>query len=250
MSVRGHLKRLVEALTDTHIYRAVPRGTDLFLDIRRSLPKLNVDTVFDVGANTGQSAGEILQALPEARIFCFEPVKDTFETLSRNTRPHSKIQCFNVALGNKEGSVRMAVSESSDRAKVISGSDAPASAPVAGFQSATMLTLDEFCRKSNISHIGLLKVDTEGGDLDVIQGGQGLLHEQKIDLVLVEAGMNSKNQLHVPLEQFRRYLEDRGYFLFGLYEQVNEWPTGEPHLRRVNPLFVSEKVIQANRSRA
>jgi hypothetical protein len=27
---------------------------------------------------------------------------------------------------------------------------------------------------------------------------------------------------------------------------VNEWPTKEPHLRRTNPVFISDRVIKAN----
>jgi hypothetical protein len=73
-----------------------------------------------------------------------------------------------------------------------------------------------------------------------------MLSRQQIDAVEVEAGMNSKNRRHVPFDVFSKFFEERNYFLFGIYEQVNEWPTKEPHLRRSNPVFISDRVIKAN----
>ncbi len=50
------LRRLFERLTGTHIFRNLPRGVDRFADIRHYLPNVRIATVFDVGANVGQSA--------------------------------------------------------------------------------------------------------------------------------------------------------------------------------------------------
>jgi hypothetical protein len=43
-------------------------------------------------------------------------------------------------------------------------------------------------------------------------------------------------------------MEDRGYRLFQFYEQVHEWPTGYPHLRRCDVVYISPVVIERNRS--
>lgn len=74
-----------------------------------------------------------------------------------------------------------------------------------------------------------------------------VLAEPRIDLVEVEAGMNPRNTHHVPLEMLKAHLEQRGYFLFGIYEQRREIFTGEPHLQRTNSVFVSQRVIAENR---
>ena len=74
-----------------------------------------------------------------------------------------------------------------------------------------------------------------------------MLTEQRIDLVQVEAGMNNSNKRHVPFETLKDYLQSHGYFLFGVYEQVSEWPTKEPHLRRTNLAFISRRLIEANK---
>ena len=70
--------------------------------------------------------------------------------------------------------------------------------------------------------------------------------EQHIDFIEVEAGMNPWNERQVPFEILKAHLESKNYFLFGIYEQVHEWPTKAPHLRRANAVFLSERLIQAN----
>jgi len=90
-------------------------------------------------------------------------------------------------------------------------------------------------------------VDTEGGDLDVLLGAKKMLQSHLIDLVEVEAGMNPKNHKHVRFEILKGFLEEKGYFTFGIYEQMHEWPSKEPHLRRINAVFISSNVMENNR---
>jgi hypothetical protein len=107
-------------------------------------------------------------------------------------------------------------------------------------------TLDDLCASQKVTHIDYLKIDTEGGDFNVLSGATAMLAKQQIDTVEVEAGMNVGNKRHVPFEKLKAFFEDRNYFLFGIYEQVNEWPAKQPQLRRTNPVFISEKLIKAN----
>ena len=53
--------------------------------------------------------------------------------------------------------------------------------------------------------------------------------------------MNPRNVTHVPFEALSEFLKSHGYFLFGIYEQAHEW-SGEPQLRRTNPVFISPRV--------
>jgi hypothetical protein len=70
-----------------------------------------------------------------------------------------------------------------------------------------------------------------------------MLAARQIDFVEVEAGMNSGNKRHVPFDDLRTHLENLDYYLFGFYEQMHEWVTREPHLRRTNPVFISGSVV-------
>ncbi len=52
-----------------------------------------------------------------------------------------------------------------------------------------METGDRFCTKHSIEHIGFLKIDAEGYDLDVLTGFARMLSEGRIDLAEAEVSM-------------------------------------------------------------
>jgi len=247
MTIKGQIKKLVEKLTYTHIYRVLPRGIDLFQDIPNHLPLLHVDVVFDVGANVGQSARDFLDSFPKSQIYCFEPVGETFRRLQLTLKGYDRIHCFQLAFGALQGKGRMLHQGSTDMFYLLNPSKNVSVNDDSYLEEVDIETLDEFCRSRKLNHIGYLKIDTEGGDLEVLRGSKNMLNAHQIDLVQVEAGMNCRNERHVPFEALKEFLESKKYFLFGIYEQVHEWPTKEPHLRRSNCVFVSEAVIKANR---
>lgn len=240
-------RKLFERITHTRIYRQPPRGFDLAYDLAQALPDYRVQTVFDVGANVGQSAQDYLEKFPGARIYSFEPVRSTFLQLENNLKGQDRVHCFQLAFGALPQQGAM-VLEGKSVMFFLSGQSRPA--PQGGnviTEQVEVATLDEFCRKHQVERISYIKIDTEGGDMDVLQGAEHLLAQQRIDLVQLEAGMNIHNTWHVALETLKQHLESRNYFLFGVYEQVHEWPAKEPQLRRANPVFISRRMIDAYR---
>jgi len=72
------------------------------------LQKLPINTIIDVGANTGQFAGMIERVFPEARIYCFEPIPEAFKQLGKwSKQKNGKVNAFNLALGDSEGEIEM-----------------------------------------------------------------------------------------------------------------------------------------------
>ncbi len=247
MSLLGKLRRAAEKLTGTHIYRDIPPGLDYAWDIRQALPHFRAGIIFDVGANVGQSATELSDKFPGSQIYSFEPSSNTFQQLQQNVQQYPTVQCFQLALGSSKKTAQMAIEDSSDRSFLLDESSDEANSSKAS-EEVQVDTLDSFCNEQKVDHINFLKIDTEGGDLDVLNGATSLLKEQRVDIVEVEAGMNPKNELHVPFESLKSFLESHGYYLFGIYEQVNEWPTKSPNLRRTNPIFLSQPTIERNKS--
>ena len=105
--------------------------------------------------------------------------------------------------------------------------------------------LTAFCARNKIEKIDYVKIDTEGYDLEVLNGGSDLLKADKISFIETEVSMNPENTNHVKFEVIKKFLEEFNYRLFGIYEQVQEWPTSKPVLRRINALFVA-KTIYSN----
>jgi FkbM family methyltransferase len=243
MGIKRTLKTIVEKFTGTHIFREIPFGVSIAHDISRRFPGYRVNVIFDVGSNVGQSALSYLSTFPSSTIYCFEPITVTFEQLIRNVEGKSQVLCYNFALGGAAGKGTM-ISEgtSTMNCLVDEGGDNDVNAQET--ESVDISTLDDFCKANNVNKISYLKIDTEGGDLNVLKGSKDILNVNGVDIVEVEAGMNPNNKHHVPFESLKEFLESHGYFIFGIYEQVKEWPKKEPHLRRTNTVFVSEIMIR------
>ena len=248
MSYKGAIRRLVEKLTGTKIkvYRVQPRGIDPFEDLVNDLPKLRVQTVFDVGANTGQSAESFLRRFPDSTIYCFEPAEDTFRQLQSAFHTDDRVSCFRLAMSSTKGTGKMVLDERPDMRYLAKPSSPGEAAPATGLEDVGTETVDGFCADRGIDRIDFLKIDTEGHDLEVLKGTVRLLASQCVDVVEVEAGMNIENKRHIGFADLDRFLQGRDYFLFGIYEQVSEWPTHGPQLRRTNPIYISRRVLEAN----
>ena len=248
MGYKRTLKNWVESLTGTYIFRYLPRGIDVFRDIEVALPGFRIETIFDVGANTGQSASTYVKRFPTARILCFEPVAETFRQLRSNTRKHEQIRCFMLALSSREGKGTVQARGTATKNRLLSESETLSQSDDAPLQEVDVTTLTAVCKAEKINWISYLKIDTEGGDLEVLKGAEDHLAQQRVDLVEVEAGMGPDNELHVPFGVLQDYLGQRGYVLFGIYEQAYK-RAGAPSLRRTNPVFMSSRMVEQYRKR-
>ncbi|CAN5423226.1 N/A [soil metagenome] len=234
-----NIRSIFERLTGWHIHTVNPRGVYLADDIKNVLPHYEVRVVFDVGANIGQSTNRYLKAWDNAVVYSFEPVSDTFEQLKRNLISPERVQCFKLAFGPMKEQGEMILAGDSKQFMLREHYMNKDYSQKLRTQQVEVETLDNFCQNFGIEHISLLKVDTEGHDLQVLHGAANLLKEHKVDLIQVEVGMNSLKSLHVSLESVKNYLEQNNYYMFGLYEQVGDWSVGSAVLRRADAVFVS-----------
>jgi FkbM family methyltransferase len=240
MSTRSMIKKTAETIMygkfPFSLMKHVPQGFEFYFDLRKHQPGYHPKVVFDVGANTGQTVNKWNKFFPRAEYYCFEPVGSTIATLKQNTVKLKNIHYFQCALGAERKQAEIVLCEDSslnsfvDTVKEIGERT----------EIVQIHTLDEICKAESINHIDVLKIDTEGFDIEVLKGGTLMLKDNKITFIQVEAGMNPNNKLHVPLQRFVDFLSPYGYVLFGIYEQHLEW-TGEKRLAFSNPVFICEK---------
>jgi hypothetical protein len=92
--------------------------------------------------------------------------------------------------------------------------------PTPGDESVSVFvdvsTLDRYVREHE--HIDFLKTDTEGHDLDVLRGAEGLLRSGRIDTIVSEFGMEDADIEHTPLLELIAYLKPFGYHVVWFYE--------------------------------
>lgn len=164
-------------------------GVEPFPDIKRLSKKWNysIRTFFDVGANEGQTALNALMYFPEARIFSFEPHPATFSALLSELGNRKNVQCVNLALGSQTGELDMFEYESSLLNSMVQDAEFAVRFGTKGRQVPIQCsTLDRFCSEAGIDALDVLKIDTEGFELEVLHGASTMLQNRAIKFVFVE----------------------------------------------------------------
>jgi FkbM family methyltransferase len=240
MTFLSQARETVERLTGLRIFRSLPAGVDLGTDISSFWDPSSFSIVCDVGAHVGRTALRFRRIFPGATILCFEPFADTFRVLSATLAGDPNTECLPFALAAEQGTREVPFRPLSvDNSIVPRGEGSPSSR-----ETVRLTTLDAFAESRRLERIDFLKIDTEGGDFDVLLGAARLLGAGAVRFVQVESGMYAGNAKHVPFRQLADFLEERGYALFGLYEQVNDIPwSGLPYLRRADAVFVRNPEI-------
>ena len=206
-----------------------PRGRFFFDDIKRFMAPEAV--VFDVGANRGQWCREILAHVSTAaKVFCFEPMPAEFEQLLSNTLQDARISCYPFALSSATSRSVLYQGIHPLTNSLSQEWEGQPSFPV------ETITLDDFCARLKVERINLLKIDTEGHDLEVLKGGHELLRQRQVDFILAEVAFKTSSRLAL-FDAIRAYLEDFGYQLFGMYDQQPAWD-GAAALIYANACFI------------
>jgi len=172
--------------------------------------------LFDVGANVGNYSEMLATVFPKALVFAFEPNPTTFKALQSKNLP--QITKVNVGLGSETKTCQIytyandAQSEHASIHKDVFGSMHGNGDVIAiDFQ---LDTLDNFCHNNQIGKIDFLKIDTEGNELDCLQGSKNMLASSKINVIQFE--FNEMNVIsRVFLKDFYDLLPD--YQLFRLH---------------------------------
>jgi FkbM family methyltransferase len=214
-------------------------GYDVCLDIANLVPSSRIKTICDVGANVGRYALQFQQYFPSAAVFAFEPVKATFQELELNTRKCPTIKCYNVALSNAVGQevlFHQPHSEWNTLAKPLNAGTAESVS-----EMVEVSTVDAVLGPQ-IDTIEILKTDTEGLDLEVLQGAQQFLSQRQVAFVYSEVGFHAGDARHTVLFDLNTFLADYGFRFVALYEQVRFGNYGQEGY--ANALFAHPDAIQ------
>lgn len=230
-------KRYMEGRFGIHIHLNPPHGLSFVRDIKRLIPTFKPTTILDVGANVGQSAMEFSRAFPGSFIHCLEPARENAHLLREATNDLDNVFVHNVAAGSETSTARLVHADDPSMHHLAKGTEDPSA-----FEDVDITTLDAFCESRAIEKISIMKVDTEGHELEVLSGAEKLLSNGLVEVIYLEAGMNPENDRHAHLSDILACLVGRGYRLFGIYEQMHEWTSNRPTLRRANLAFISTEL--------
>jgi precorrin-6B methylase 2 len=200
---------LVNGFHETHTVRVVERVLKTGM------------TFIDVGANVGQYT-LLASGLVGSRgsVHSFEPEPRAFRILEENV---SLNRLTNVSL------TQCAVAAASEPA-----------------QSVPRLSLDDYVRDRQIDRVDLIKIDIDGGELDVLQGARRLLSSTHPQLI-VEFAESNQAPLGHSCAELADFLRQLGYDLFCIDSQGGLFPYAPwgPECAYYNVLAVSLAPVAA-----
>jgi FkbM family methyltransferase len=194
-------------------------GLNPYYDMVRFLGRDRSIVVLDVGANVGLTVKNFHRDFPNSTIHAFEPSPRTYRELTNNTAKLEAVQTWNFGLGSQAARLKLLENSRSGRSSILeTGVDGWGT--VQAQTEVEIRTLDDFCAEHGIEKVDILKVDTEGYDLEVLKGAQRLLNENRIGMVYCEIFFMEIYRGMPPFDEMYRYLIDRRFALVNFYHTL------------------------------
>jgi FkbM family methyltransferase len=169
--------------------------------------------VIDVGANAGfytfSAANRVGE---EGLVVAIEPFPPCVSYLQETCRVNqlTNVRVIAAAASEKEGKIKLAISNASELNQVISDEESNKLSSNAGdFTEVEAVTLDRLIETLQLSQVDLLKIDAEGHEINVLQGSEKLLAKFAPKIIYENiAGAQGYNS------EVGEFLKARGYSLY------------------------------------
>lgn len=212
--VGATLNRVNHAILSSPFFpltRYVPPGRSWLYDIQRTNGTRSAGVIFDVGANSGQTAWGLVRYFPQAEIFCFEPVESSYEALVSAYARYPNLTCVRSALGSAVEQRPIYIGTNSELNTLL---PMEKGASFTGeVERVDVTTIDAFCAARGIREIDILKLDVQGWELEVLKGCS-----LSPRYVFAEVGFQAADDSMQPFATFHAQMERAGYLFGGLYD--------------------------------
>ena len=188
--------------------------------------KIKEPVIFDVGAYEGNWIINYLKYFPNAFAYLFEPYEKSYNILKKRFKKKKRVNIFKNALSSIEGYMDVNINTKAytnsllDLDPLASQSWENDELKHSKKMHVEVYTLDKFFSKISNDHkrINLIKLDVQGLESKVLQGGSKLLSEKLVDIILVEMIVAPTYNNQSKLSDLFRIFEENKYFLYGIYD--------------------------------
>lgn len=154
--------------------------TDLF---KRCMPYFDKPPViFDVGAHEGHYTKFVLEIIPDADCYLFEP------NANINLPSYFKTYQYAVCDTNEDKIFYIPLEKKNDELSSLYKRAVFKDLGWIEEEIVQCITIDHFSQLMKIPEIDFIKVDVEGAELDVINGCPSMMRDKKIKFIQVEYG--------------------------------------------------------------
>ncbi len=185
---------------------------------------LDIRTVIDVGAHTGEFARMIKTILPNAALFCFEPLREEFARLQQQMPNGDGFKAFNYALGERNETVEIHRSSYAQSSSLLPMAELHKEAfPLsAGHTTETVEVkrLDDVLKGFELKPEIAIKIDVQGFEDKVIAGGPETIGKAKA--IIIEVSFRELYEGQPLFDKIFELLSDKGFkFMGNLYQLLS-----------------------------
>lgn len=219
-------KRILEGLMKYVVPRIGVYGIDWPSDVKRCWSASDEAIIMDVGANVGDATVRLASVFPHYNIHAFEPVTSTRESLLTSVRSFPNVAVHDKALGSKKGTCTMTAEPNSEINRIVSFSHSKKD----NLQQVEVTTVDDFLSKIGHPKVGLMKLDTEGFDVEVLRGSANAIAKGLIDLMVIECTFNPRGAPHVDALELIPIMRRYDYEVVAVYSSnIGRFVRGSGH---------------------
>jgi FkbM family methyltransferase len=195
----------------------------------RVLQRLSIGTVFDIGANQGQFGALLRRLGYSGSILSLEPMTVAFKKLEAQARSDPLWLVSNIAIGRAARDVALNVAANSTSSSLLAVNelhlDAEPTSKTVRVETVTSRTLDDVAIDFRLPAPYFLKIDVQGGEMAVLDGGADTL--ARTSAVRVESSLRSLYEDAPTVEQVLHRLEQEGFVPIGLETAFEDPRTGD-----------------------
>ena len=189
----------------------------------------NNPTIFDVGANQGQSIERFSKLFNNPIIHSFEPISFEFNNLSNKYGENKNTFLNNIALGEKQeikefnitaktgnssfNKINLGTEWLKTRSKQYNTSEA---GYVTKVEKVKIDTLDNYFIKNNLDKIDLLKIDTEGYEDKVLEGSLETIKKNRIGIIVTEIMFDNVYDRYFSFSDLEKFLIPYNFRMVGI----------------------------------
>lgn len=235
------IRALYKRLGIIHLGRRRVRDLIDFIEDRR------IDTVIDVGANAGQFGDSLRSGGYRGRIVSFEPVESVFQVLAKKAAADGNWDAYQCGLGAAPGEAAIHVAELTVFSSILPSARAAAlhdsRTAIDHTEPIEIRALDDAAEGLNGNV--LLKIDTQGYEKQVIEGGPKTV--SRVKGILMELPIIQSYEGEWQFHEAVKYMADAG-FVPAQIEPVGYHGKDQVSLMEVDCLFRPRGTIDAPES--
>ena len=189
----------------------------------------DVDVVYDVGANIGQYGRQLRSSGYRGRILSFEPLTSAYTVLLAESSNDPLWKVYDFALGKSVMTANINIAgnsySSSLREMLPSHRAAAPESAYVGSEQVNVKTLDSIFQSECPERKGvLLKIDTQGFEMDVLEGAAASLPE--IDTLQLEMSLIPLYDGETLFNEMYAFLAAKGYQLVSIEPAFTDAESG------------------------